>query len=144
MTSIQQLPILAASVCVRRGDEVLLVQRGKQPGLGKWAFPGGKVKFGETTMQAALRELKEECGISAQIGKMIGLYEVIQADVHFAIACYFASDPDGVIQAGSDAADARWLKVHEIGALALAANIAQVVATSEQFLTISDKSDVLR
>ena len=136
MTSIQQLPILAASVCVRRGDAVLLVQRGKQPGLGKWAFPGGKVNFGETTAQAALRELTEECGITASIGPMIGLYEVIHADVHFAIACYFASDPVGQIKAASDAADARWVHLNDISQLPLASNIAAVVLDSEKFLTL--------
>lgn len=136
MTTIQQLPILAASVCVRRGREVLLVQRAKHPGLGKWAFPGGKVRFGETTAQAALRELNEECGITASIGPMIGLYEVIHSDVHFAIACYFASSPIGQIMAASDAADARWVHVNEIDQLPLASNIAAVVATSEKFLTL--------
>lgn len=134
--SVQQLPILAASVCVRRGAEVLLVQRGKQPGLGKWAFPGGKVRFAETTAQAALRELAEECEITASIGPMIGLYEVMHADVHFAIACYFASDPIGQIIAASDAADARWVHVKDIGQLPLASNIAAVVAASEKFLTL--------
>ncbi len=136
MTSIQQLPILAASVCVRRGREVLLVQRGKQPGLGKWAFPGGKVRFGETTAQAALRELNEECGITARIGQMIGLYEVIHTDVHFAIACYFARDPLGQISAASDAADARWVHVNDIYQLPLTSNIAAVVLDSEKFLTL--------
>ncbi len=136
MIPVQQLPILAASACVRRGNEVLLVQRGKPPGLGKWAFPGGKVRFGETTVVAALRELTEECGISAHIGQMIGLYEVIHADVHFAIACYFASDPRGDLHAASDAADARWVNVNGIGALPLASNIAAVVTASDRFMTL--------
>ena len=128
MTRIQQLPILAASACVRRGDEVLLVQRGKQPGLGKWAFPGGKVRFGETTAQAALRELTEECRITATIGPMLGLYEVIHADAHFAIACYFASNPMGILQAASDAADARWVNMSKVSELPLASNIAAAFA----------------
>lgn len=136
MNHIQQLPILAASICVRREDEVLLVRRATQPGLGKWAFPGGKVRFGETTAQAALRELNEECGITASIGSMIGLYEVIHVDVHFAIACYFASDPVGQIKAASDAADARWIHVKDIGLLPLASNIAAVVLDSEKHLTL--------
>ena len=136
MTRIQQLPILAASVCVRRGPEVLLVQRAKQPGLGKWVFPGGKVRFGETTAQAALRELSEECGIMVSIGPMIGLYEMIHADVHFAIACYFARDPVGQIMAASDAADARWVHANDIGQLPLASNIAAVILDSEKHLTL--------
>ena len=83
MIPVQQFPILAASACVRRGDEVLLVQRGKQPGLGKWAFPGGKVRFGETTAEAALRELTEECGITASIGQITGNGKVNIGMDHF-------------------------------------------------------------
>jgi 8-oxo-dGTP diphosphatase len=134
MTSIQQFPILAASACVRRGDDVLLIQRGKEPGMGKWAFPGGKVKWGETSAQAALRELEEEAGITATIGPMIGLYEVIQSDIHFAIACYFASNPQGQLVASSDAADARWVNMNAIDQLPLASNIAHAVAASIKFL----------
>jgi 8-oxo-dGTP diphosphatase len=130
MTSVQQFPILAASACVRRGNEVLLIQRGKDPGKGKWAFPGGKVKWGETAGEAALRELREEAGITATIGSMIGLYEVIHSDIHFAIACYFASDPQGELRASSDAADARWVDINTLTQLPLAANIADAVAIS--------------
>jgi 8-oxo-dGTP diphosphatase len=136
MTDIQQFPILAASACIRRGAEVLLVQRGKEPGLGKWAFPGGKVKWGETAQQAALRELREECGLSARMGQLIGLYEVIHPGIHFAIACYIGVDPEGEIQAASDAADARWVSIHELSQLPLASNIAAVVAASEGLVAL--------
>jgi 8-oxo-dGTP diphosphatase len=134
LTLNEQLPILAASVCVRRRGDVLLIQRGKDPGKGKWAFPGGKVAFGETTQQAALRELQEETGIGATLGELSGLFEVISPSHHFAIACYFASNPKGEICAGSDAAEARWVPVGSILDLPLASNIAAVVAASQRLL----------
>ncbi len=136
MTSTQQFPILAASICLRRGSDVLLVQRGKEPGLGKWAFPGGKVKWGETAAAAALRELREESGLTATIGPLIGLYDIIHPNFHFAIACYFASAPQGELQAGTDAVDARWVHIAELSSLPLASNIAEVVAASERFQTL--------
>jgi 8-oxo-dGTP diphosphatase len=135
MSHTEQLPILAASICVRRGHDVLLIKRGKNPGMGKWAFPGGKVQWGETTQQAALRELHEEAGITARLGELSGLYEVISHDIHFAIACYFASNPEGEISAGSDAAEARWVSVSKISELPLASNIAAIVAASHPKLT---------
>ena len=136
MTQAQQFPILAASICLWRGPEVLLVQRGKEPGLGKWAFPGGKVKWGETTAEAALRELHEECGLSATIGPLIGLYDIIRPNFHFAIACYFASEPHGILKAGTDAADARWITLNDLASLPLASNIVEVALASERFLTL--------
>lgn len=136
MNTPQQFPILSASICLRRGPEVLLVQRGKEPGLGKWAFPGGKVKWGETAVDAALRELKEESGMSATAGPLIGLYEVIRPQFHFAIACYFAFDPLGQLKAGSDAADARWININALSFLPLASNISEVAIASNRFLTL--------
>jgi 8-oxo-dGTP diphosphatase len=121
-------------VCLRQGNQVLLIQRGKEPGLGKWAFPGGKVQWGETTAEAALRELQEESGLSGTIGPMLGLYDVVQPTYHFAIACYFASGPVGELKAGTDAADARWFHVDEVAKLNLASNIAQVITISKTYV----------
>lgn len=43
---------------------VLLIKRGKEPFEGMWALPGGFREENEPPMRAALRELREETGIS--------------------------------------------------------------------------------
>lgn len=49
---------------IKEGKPVLLmVKRGNHPYIGDWAFPGGFVERGETTLAAAYRELKEETGL---------------------------------------------------------------------------------
>jgi 8-oxo-dGTP diphosphatase len=52
--------------------EILICQRKPdQPMSLKWEFPGGKVEDGETSEQALARELDEELGITARIGRQV-------------------------------------------------------------------------
>jgi 8-oxo-dGTP diphosphatase len=63
----RQFRVVAALII--EGDKVLLTQRwpGRHVGL-TWEFPGGKVEDGEDDREALARELKEELGITAEIG----------------------------------------------------------------------------
>ncbi|HEY4005252.1 MAG TPA: NUDIX domain-containing protein [Pseudonocardia sp.] len=38
-----------------RAGRLLLIQRGQEPGLGRWSLPGGRVEAGETDHQAVRR-----------------------------------------------------------------------------------------
>lgn len=54
------------------GLEVLICQRkADQPMSLKWEFPGGKIEAGESSEDALARELNEELGIKAMIGRRV-------------------------------------------------------------------------
>ncbi|XP_033337843.1 oxidized purine nucleoside triphosphate hydrolase [Megalopta genalis] len=53
-------------VFVRKITEILLGWKKRGFGINKWNGFGGKVESGETILQGAIRELKEECGLNAE------------------------------------------------------------------------------
>lgn len=95
-------------------ERVLLIQRGHPPAQGLWSVPGGRVERGETLVQACARELLAETGLRAQIGPLCEVAEYIQGAYHYIILDYVAGAPEGVLQAGEDAADARFLHLAEV------------------------------
>lgn len=70
-----RIPVVAA--LLERDGKVLVCQRkaGARHEL-KWEFPGGKVEAGESPRVALARELREELGIDATIGRELTRYEV--------------------------------------------------------------------
>jgi 8-oxo-dGTP diphosphatase len=79
----KDLPRISVGLVVWRADEVLLIRRANPPYQGCWSIPGGKVEFGETLHEAALRELKEETGIEAAIEGLIDVFESITEHGHY-------------------------------------------------------------
>ncbi len=65
---IERQPKVAVCLMVRRDDGKQIVQqRLKQPFYGYWGRPTGKIRWGETILDAAARELKEETGLEADL-----------------------------------------------------------------------------
>jgi ADP-ribose pyrophosphatase YjhB (NUDIX family) len=61
---VRVLPIVCVDLLVyNRKNEILLLERRHEPAKGEWWFPGGRVHFGETRLEAARRKLREECGL---------------------------------------------------------------------------------
>ena len=106
-------PLACVGVVCRRGDEVLLVRRGREPLKGKWSIPGGKMEFGETAKEAALRELQEETGITARITRLIDVVDSIVEDQHYVLIDFEAQWISGEPVAADDAEAAEFVPVKE-------------------------------
>lgn len=113
------VPTPCAGVVCFRGEEVLLIQRGKAPRLGQWSIPGGRIESGEAAAVAALRELYEETGVEAELLGLIDVVDYIAPERHYVLIDYAARWTGGEPIAGDDAADARFVPVADIRSLGL-------------------------
>jgi ADP-ribose pyrophosphatase YjhB (NUDIX family) len=102
---------------------VLLVRRGKPPLAGKWSIPGGLVELGETTAEAVVREIEEECGLRVRLGGLAGVLDRVIRDTdgrvryHWVLVDYVAFPESGTLAAGSDAAEAQWVRIDDVETL---------------------------
>ena len=65
--------ILATLCYAVRGNQVLLLHRTKEPNLGLWVAPGGKLEYDESPEECALRELEEETGLRGYAPALRGI-----------------------------------------------------------------------
>jgi 8-oxo-dGTP diphosphatase len=117
-------PEVAVGAVVQRDGELLLVRRGHSPSAGSWSLPGGRVRFGETLLDATVRESREETGIDVAVDHFLGWVERIGSDpdpYHFVIldfACV-PLDPQQPLAAADDATEARWVALDTLEGLSL-------------------------
>lgn len=97
--------------------KVLLIKRGGEPFLGKWALPGGFVGIDESLETAAARELQEEAGVTNIYLEQLYTFGEPGRDPRGRVisVAYFAliDAEQQRIVASSDATDAQWFSVFD-------------------------------
>jgi len=133
-------PWVGIGVVAFDGARVLLVRRGKPPRLGSWSIPGGAQELGETTEDAARRELREETGIEVGPLSLVAVIDSIARDTdgavqyHYTIIDYAAQLAGGAALPGDDVAAVAWAAPEELEAYDLTPEALRVIALARRIL----------
>ncbi len=118
MTEPRTRTLVVAGLMVREG-RVLITQRTaeqKQPALAlKWEFPGGKVEPGESPVAALVRELREEIGVTVEVGRVWEVLFHAYPAFDLVMVVYAATIVDGEPRS-LEVKDTAWVPVAELGA----------------------------
>lgn len=109
-----------SSAAVVRGEEVLCIERGRPPAAGEWSVPGEHVEPGESPAEAAVRELREETAVRADVDsvRLVGVGRLPSHGGAHAVSVDYAvpwADVSGDPTAGDDAAAVGWLSRDPFG-----------------------------
>lgn len=121
------LRVAAYAVVERRGR--LLLTHWRRGHMHGWTLPGGGLESGEDPRDAVVREVFEETGLEARVGKLLGVDsrimvreeapEGIDPELHTIRIVYRASVKEAPLQHEIDGSsdEARWVPVREVRAL---------------------------
>ncbi|MCK8782911.1 NUDIX hydrolase [Roseomonas sp. NAR14] len=127
-------PWIGIGVIVLRGEEVLLVRRGKPPRMGEWSLPGGAQHVGETAEAAARRELLEETGVTVGPLELAAVVDSIVPDeagavrFHYTIVDFCARWVAGEPRAACDVTEAAFVAPADLPGYRLTPEAERVIA----------------
>mmetsp|Transcript_21820 Transcript_21820/g.39783 ORF Transcript_21820/g.39783 Transcript_21820/m.39783 type:complete len:155 (+) Transcript_21820:1908-2372(+) len=111
------VPSSGTDAVVVKGSQILLITRGKEPFVGRLAFPGGHLDYNEDPKDCVLRELKEEAGVDGTVIRLVTVRGDPARDPrkHMIGFVYEVSIPeDAVVAAGDDAATAQFYDIQTV------------------------------
>ena len=138
--------VAAYAVVERRGK--LLLAHWRRGHLHGWTLPGGGLEPGEDPRDAVVREVLEETGLEARVGKLIGVDSrvMVREDVpegtdpelHTIRIVYRATVKDGPLrnEIGGSSDEARWVALRDVKSL----RTLSLVQTSMRMAGIEQRS----
>ena len=147
--TIERQPKVAVLLAVSRVEngvkQYLFQERLKHPYYGYWGFPTGKIRWGETILETAARELKEETGLEATHA-LAGMYhehaiqketgEILEDKVFFVVQCTNSHEP---LIAQFEGGKNRWATVAEAQEQKVYSSLKTEIAIAEGEVVFSEE-----
>jgi 8-oxo-dGTP diphosphatase len=128
-----EVPLVGVGAIIIEDSRVLLVKRAHPPLQAQWSIPGGALEVGEPVRDAAIREAREETGLTVEPGELLGVYDRILRDpkqrvqYHYVLVDFLCRRVAGDLAAASDASDVRWFRRDDLPPLRLAEDTLDVI-----------------
>ena len=128
-----EVPLVGVGAVIIEGACVVLVKRLHPPLQAEWSIPGGVLEIGELVREAAIREAREETGLTVEPRELLGVYDRIlrnpeqRVQYHYVLIDFLCRRVAGDLAAASDAAAVRWFTRDELPALRLAEDTLDVI-----------------
>lgn len=112
--------ILQAKILLRYKGKYLLLKKVKDihiAHIGYWEVPGGKLKNKEKTEEAAIREIKEETGLSCEIIKELKILKLEKDGIKTVTHVYLGKTSSNKVKLSSEHSDYIWVSYPDIDKL---------------------------
>ncbi len=127
------MPLIGVGAIIVEGERVVLVKRAHPPLQAQWSIPGGVLEVGELVREAAVREAREETGLTVEAVELLGVYDRVLRDpeqrvqYHYVLIDFLCRRVAGDLAAASDAAEVKWFTQKQLPALNLAEDTVDVI-----------------
>ena len=128
-----EVPLVGVGAIIIEESRVVLVKRLHPPLQAEWSIPGGVLEVGEMVREAAIREAREETGLTVEPGELLGVFDRIlrnpekRVQYHYVLIDFLCRRVAGDLMAASDAAEVRWFTQDELARLKLAEDTLEVI-----------------
>jgi ADP-ribose pyrophosphatase YjhB (NUDIX family) len=107
---------IVCSNIIEKDKKILFVKESKEIARGRYSLPAGKLEFGESLIECAIREAKEETGLDVEPIKLIGIYQRPSSSElsNTTVFCFLSEIKSGQIQITDKHPVIKFLSFNEI------------------------------